>query len=128
MSVLAYIKPICKDTDGAYEYDFFFSDTPEYVWGPFWDEANPSSLGDITPDQTTYSTVYRVKTDLPLKTFQETTCYSMEYTTYKIFPLAWIDIENLEEYPEFGRLAMYFGEEMEEIERKLASYQWKFRK
>jgi len=128
MSVLAYIKPICKDTDGTYEYDFFFSDTPEYVWGPFWDEVNPSSLGDITPDQTTYSTVYRVKTDLPLKTFQETTCYSMEYTTYKIFPLAWIDIENLEEYPEFGRLAMYFGEEMEEIEKKLALYQWKFRK
>lgn len=124
--VLVYVKPICKNVDKTYEYDFFFSETPEYVWGPDWDINCPASNGDLTPDSTTYSTVYRVKCDLPLKTLEETTCYSMEYATYGVFPLSWIDIENLDEYPEHGRLAMYFGESENDIIEKLNKYNWIF--
>jgi hypothetical protein len=108
-SVLVYVKPICKNTDGTYEYDFFFSETPEYVWGQDWDVDNPAINGDLTPDQTTYNKVYRVKTTLPLKTIEETSCYSLEYATFGILALAWIDIENLDEYPENGRATMHFG-------------------
>ena len=125
--VLAYIKPICKNNDNTFEYDFFFTETPEYVWGPDWEINNPSSNGDITPDPTTYSKIRRVQTNLPLKTFEETTCYSMEYTTYQIFPLGWIDIENLDVYPEKGRIAMYFGEEEDNIIDKLLIYNWTFK-
>lgn len=122
--LLAYIKPVCKNTDGTFEYDFFFTETPEYVWGQFWDVAKPASNGDMTPDQTTYSEIYRVKTDLPLKTLQETTCHSMEYATYGILALGWIDIENLTEYPENGRMVMRFGETFEDIGIKLAKNNW----
>lgn len=125
--VLVYVKPFCKNTNGTYEYDFFFSKTPEYVWGPDWDINVPSSNGDITPDESTYSKTRRAKTTLPLKTIEETSCYSMEYATYGIFPLAWIDIENLDEYPENGRLTMYFGEDETEIIEKLAKYSWEFK-
>lgn len=125
--VLVYVKPVCKNTNGTYEYDFLFSSTPEYVWGPEWDINVPSSNGDITPDNTTYSKTRRVKTTLPLKTFEETSCYSMEYTIYGIFALCWIDIENLDEYPENGRLTMYFGENEEEIVKKLSIYSWEFK-
>ena len=128
MSVLVYIKPVCKNTDGTFEYDFFFSDTPEFVWGQFWDVDNPSSNGDMTPDETTYSEIYRVKTNLPLKTIQETTCYSMEYATYGIMALGWIDIENLEEYPEFGRMPLHFGDSFEDVELNLGNYEWKLEK
>lgn len=124
--VLVYIKPFCKNTDGTYEYDFFFSDTPEYVWGPDWDVNSPASNGDITPDSTTYSKVKRVRTNLPFKTLSETTCYSMEYATYKIMALAWIDIENLDEYPEYGRLTMHFGDTETEVKDKLSKYNWNF--
>lgn len=127
-SVLVYVKPICKNTNGTYEYDFFFSNTPEYVWGPDWDINVPSSNGDITPDATTYSKIQRVKTTLPLKTIEETSCYSMEYATYGILALSWIDIENLDVYPEFGRLTMYFGEKEEDIVGKLSLYSWEFKK
>lgn len=126
--VLVYIKPICKNTNKTYEYDFFFSSTPEYVWGPDWDIDNPASNGDITPDSTTYSKIRRVKTNLPLKTVEETSCYSMEYATYGILALAWIDIENLDIYPENGRLTMYFGEKEEDIIEKLSKYNWEFKK
>ena len=50
----------------------------------------------------------------------------MEYATYGILALAWIDIENLDVYPENGRLTMYFGTPENEIEEKLNLYNWKF--
>ena len=125
--VLVYVKPICKNTDNTYEYDLFFSETPEYVWGPDWDVDSPASNGDITPDSTTYSEIKRIITNLPLTTLEETTCYSMEYATYQIMALAWINIENLDEYPENGRLAMYFGETKDEIINKLQKYNWDFK-
>lgn len=124
--VLVYVRPVCKNTDGTFEYDFFFSDTPDFVWGPDWDVNSPASNGDITPDSTTYSKIRRIRTNLPLKTIEETTCYSMEYATYGILALAWIDIENLDTYPEKGRLTMYFGTPEKEIEEKLNLYSWKF--
>ena len=125
--VLVYVKPIGKNINGTYEYDFFFSSTPEYVWGPEWDVNVPLANGDMTPDSTTYSKTRRVKTTLPLKTIEETSCYSIEYATYGIFALCWIDIENLDEYPENGRLTMYFGEDEEEIVKKLSIYSWEFK-
>lgn len=125
--VLVYVKSAGKNTDGSYDYDLFFSDTPEYVWGPSWDVDNPSSNGDLTPDSTTYSLVKRVKTTLPLKTAEETSCYSMEYATYGILALSWIDIENLDVYPEFGRMVLHFGDKISTVEEKLSYYDWKLK-
>ena len=126
--VLVYVRPAFKNTDGTYEYELFFSDTPDFVWGPAWDVDNPSLNGDITPEESTYSSVYMVKTTLPLKTAEETSCYSMEYATYKILALAWIDIENLEEYPEHGRTALHFGDSLESVGVKFALYGWEMKK
>lgn len=125
--VLVYVKPICKNTNGTYEYDFFFSETPEYVWGPDWDIDTPSSNGDLTPEESTYSEIKRVITTLPLKTLEETSCYSMEYATYGILALAWIDIENLEEYPENGRMTLKFGFSKDKVESLLDSQSWNFK-
>ena len=124
--VLVYVKRVCKNTDGTYEYDFFFSETPEFVWGPCWDVDSPFSNGDISPDKTTYSQIKRVITTLPLKTIEEKTCYSMEYATYRIFALSWIDIENLDEYPEHGRMVLKFGDDIQKVSEMLSEYDWHF--
>lgn len=124
---LVYVRNSGKNTDGTFVYDFFFSDTPEFVWGQSWDIGSPVNNGDLTPDSTTYSLVKRVITTLPLKTAEETACYSMEYATYGILALCWIDIENLDEYPKNGRLPMYFGESYYSVEDKLNLYGWKFK-
>lgn len=124
--VLVYVRPAYKNTDGTYEYDFFFSQTPEYVWGPDWDVPNPSICGDVSPEESTYSSIRRVSTTLPLKTAEETSCYSMEYVTFGILALAWIDIENLTEYPEHGRMTLHFGDSFDKVEEKLAEYGWEF--
>ena len=126
MAVLVYVKLAYKNTDGTYEYDMFFSETPEFVWGPKWDVDNPVINGDLTPEESTYSYTRRVETTLPLKTAEETSCLPMEYVTYGILALAWIDIENLDEYPQHGRMTLHFGDSEEDVEAKLAEYDWTF--
>ena len=88
----------------------------------------PSICGDISPEESTYSQIYTVKTNLPLKTAEETSCYSMEYTTHRILALAWIDIENLTEYPKFGRMTLHFGDSFESVGNKLSLYGWELEK
>lgn len=118
--VLVYVKPANKLNDGTYEYELFYSNTPEIVWGPDWDIDSPVSCGDITPDDTTYSEIEKIRTTLPLKTVEETSCYSMEYAINKVVALAWVDIENLEEYPtEEGRCVLHFGDDKEKVNNTL---------
>lgn len=122
--VLVFVKPICKNTDQTYEYDLFFSDTPDIVWGVDWECNTPGLItsDEITPDSTTYSKVVRIKLPFPLKTVQETYCYSMEYAIARIIALSWIDIENMEEYPEKGRMVLYFGDTFERVQGVLSEF------
>ena len=122
--VLVFVKPICKNTDQTYEYDLFFSNTPDIVWGVDWEVNTPGlvSSDEITPESTTYNKVIRIKTTFPLKTIQETYCYSMEYAIARIIALSWIDIENMEEYPEKGRMVLYFGDTFEHVKGILSEF------
>ena len=122
--VLIFVKPICKNTDQTYEYDLFFSNTPDIVWGVDWEVNTPGliSTDEITPDSTTYNKVVRIKIPFPLKTVQETYCYSMEYAIARIIALSWIDIENMEEYPEKGRMVLYFGDTLEHVQGVLSEF------
>lgn len=122
--VLIFVKPICKNTDQTYEYDLFFSNTPDIVWGVDWEVNTPGlvSTDEITPDSTTYNKVVRIKLPFPLKTVQETYCYSMEYAIARIIALSWIDIENMEEYPEKGRMVLYFGDTFEHVQGVLSEF------
>lgn len=123
--VLIFVKPICKNTDQTYEYDLFFSNTPDIVWGVDWEVNTPGlvSTDEITPDPTTYNKVVRIKIPFPLKTVQETYCYSMEYAIARIIALSWIDIENMEEYPEKGRMVLYFGDTFEHVQGVLSEFE-----
>ncbi len=122
---LIFIKP--KGTVlGQYEYDFLFSETPEIVYGPDWDYPNPSICSNVNPDPTTYDIIKSVRTTLPLKTIQETSCYSMEYAMNGIIALGWIDIEGLEEYPENGRMVFHYGDDMEKVISLLDLYDYHF--
>ena len=123
-TVLVFVKPICRNTDQTYEYDLFFSDTPDIVWGVDWECNTPGLVAsdEITPDSTTYNKVVRIKLPFPLKTVQETYCYSMEYAIARIIALSWIDIENMEEYPEKGRMVLYFGDTFEHVQGVLSEF------
>lgn len=112
---LVYVKPFSK-----LEYDLFFSETPDVVWGVDWDVNVPNILGDLTPDSSTYSKVIRIFSPLEFTTIEETSCYSMEYAINKIVALSWINISNLEEYPEQGRCVLHFGDSIEKVKEILS--------
>lgn len=116
---LVYVRPVGKTNDDIYEYDLLFSEYPDDVWSLYWDDPNPSSCGDLTPDATTYSVVKRIGIKYELVTIQETNCFSMEHATHNIVALSWINIENLEEYPSEGRGVLHFGDDFDLVQRKL---------
>lgn len=124
--VLVYINKVCDNADGSHEYDFVFSECPEDVWALEWDVYNPSSCEYTFPEETTISNIYRAKTKLPLRLVQQTGCYSIEYATLGILALGWIDIENLPEYPEHGRMVFHFGDSKDKVSGLLGKYNYEF--
>ena len=75
---LVYINPIGKDSNDLYEYEFFFSETPDIVWGQDWNIACPAACENTLPDPETYSEVKTLKTEIPLFCVQQNTCFSIQ--------------------------------------------------
>ena len=75
---LVYINPIGKNSNDLYEYEFFFSETPDIVWGQDWNIACPAACENTLPDPETYSEVKILKTEIPLFCVQQNTCFSIQ--------------------------------------------------
>ena len=113
--------------DGMYHYKLFLSSTPDDVWGIDWDIDNISStyenIEDSVPDSSTYEKIVEISSKYPLKTIEETSCYSMEYATYGLIALSWIDIDRMEVYPEEGRMVLHFGETTENLKEIFKNFE-----
>ena len=123
---LVYVKYINTDIDGNFVYELLFSENPETVWGVYWDELNPSSCGDLTPEKTTYSIVKRIRSPYKLTTVQECSCLTMEHAVDGIMALSWIDINVLDEYPSNGRMTLHFGDDITIVEKILTPFEIEF--
>lgn len=117
---LVYVKPLCKNINGTFEYQLFFSETPDVVWGVDWNVEVPNSIKDLTPEKSTYSEIVNIKSTFPFKTIEETSCYSMEYAINGIIALSWVDIENLEDYPP-SRAVLHFNDSYDEVKKILSN-------
>ena len=111
---LVYVNPIGKDSSDMYEYEFFFSETPDVVWGEKWHIQCPSACGDMKPDEETYSVIKRLRTEKKLFCAQENSCFSMQDAIDHIIALCFEDINGLPEYPEH-RFVVPFGEKYEDV-------------
>lgn len=117
---LVYVRPIGKTVHDMYEYEFFFSETPDIVWGLDWNEQCPGACGDLTPDATTYTHIVRLTSIIPFFCAQENTCFSLQDCIDGVLAIAFEDISEYEEYPEPLRLIFHFGESYDSVEDKLA--------
>ena len=75
---LVYVNPVGVNSEGQNEYDFFFSETPETVWGEDWNVSSPAACANTLPQEDTYSVVKRLVTDVDFFCAQENTCFSMQ--------------------------------------------------
>lgn len=117
---LAYVRPVGQNVHGMYEYEFFFTETPETVWGQDWNELCPSACGDIPPDPSTYVEIERLSTMIKFTCAQENSCFSMQDMIDGVICCVSESLDGLEEYPTPFRIVFKFGEKKEKVEDLLA--------
>lgn len=120
---LVFVRPIGANAIGFNEYEFFFSVTPDNVWGEDWEQQCPSACGELLPDESTYNEIKRLKTKIKFGLAQENSCFSMQDCIDHCICLCYEDISELEEYPEPYRIVLNFGETLESVEHKLSGRQ-----
>lgn len=120
---LCFINKMGQDIDKKIAYEFLFSTAEQLndVWGQNWNVKPAGICGDIPPEDSTYDKVKLLKTDVVLDLAQDNMCYSMQDCIDGGIALG---IENLSapdaEYPENGRIIFHFGENIKDVEYKLA--------
>ena len=75
---LIYVRMIGENGEGEYEYELFFSETPDIVWGEDWAEQCPAAIGDIPPDEKVVSCVKRIISPYKINCAQNNFCFSMQ--------------------------------------------------
>ena len=116
---LVYVNPVGKDSNDLFEYEFFFSETPENVWGEDWNIACPAACGDTLPDPTTYSEIKTIKTDIPLFCAQQNTCFSLQDCIDEIISLVYCVEDDI-------IFSFKFSETYENVARTLNDYNINF--
>ena len=115
---LVFIDNVGTNLDDKYVYQLHFSETPEVVWGEFWNICPCSIVPTIIPDKATITQIYEVELDYEISTVVNNSCFSMQDCIDRIISLGWIDFTekiNIE-----GRLIKFdFGEHFVETENKM---------
>ena len=117
---LCFIRLIGEENDGYYRYEFIFTDNPDEVWGEDWEHKPIGLINNPIPSDDYLTEIHIVKTKIKLDLIQNNMCFSMQDCLDGIVALAWQNIDELDAYPEDGRIYFMFGETLEEVERKLA--------
>ena len=112
---LIYVRMIGENGEGEYEYELFFSETPDIVWGEDWAEQCPAAIGDIPPDEKVVSCVKRIISPYKINCAQNNFCFSMQDSIDGIISLCWCfdDSDNL-------LFKFNFGEKYDLVKNKLS--------
>lgn len=119
---LVYSEKITDNNSrGLHEYELYFSEAPELVWGEDWNASCPAACGKegIRPDESTYQAIKRLECSVPFNCISENTCFSCQDMIDQIVACMWEDISDYDEYPEPSRFVFKFGETLEDIVSKL---------
>lgn len=117
---LCFIRLIGEENDGYYRYEFIFTDNPDEVWGEDWEHKPIGLINNPMPSDDYLTEIHIVKTKIKFDLIQNNMCFSMQDCLDGIVALAWQNIDELDAYPEDGRIYFMFGESLEDVERKLA--------
>jgi hypothetical protein len=124
---LVFVNDTGKTTDGKNRYDFLFAKDPSLTFGEKW-TVLPIGIcrnQDKLPSEETYDFINSIETNIELILGKDNKCVSYMSVQDKIVAVAWENIENYEEYPEY-RLVFHYGESYDEIVKKLSQKDIKF--
>ena len=115
---LVFIDNVGTNLDEKYVYQLYFSETPEVVWGEFWNICPCSIVPTIIPDKATITEIYEIELDYEMNTVVNNSCFSMQDCIDRIISLGWIDFS--EKIVLNGKLLKFdFGEHFLETENKV---------
>ena len=117
---LCFIRLIGEENDGYYRYEFIFTNNQNEVWGEDFDQKPACLVNDLMVSDEYVTEIHIVKTKIKLDLIQDNCCFSMSDCFDGIVSLAWENLDDVDEYPEDGRLYFMFGETLEDVSRKLA--------
>lgn len=117
---LAFVNLVGKEEDGNYRYEFIFTDNPDECYGEDF-EYKPCSLVNNLMIADEYKTeTHIVKTKIKFDLIQNNGCFGMQDAFDGVVSIAYENIDDYEEYPEDGRLVFMFGDDFDDVSRKLA--------
>jgi hypothetical protein len=114
---LIYVHEIGFDHEDKYFYEFIFSDSVDNIDAEGWD-SYPASGNPTSPSGDIVKQVGKIEINSNLIVAQNNEQFSMWDSTDGVIPLAWENIDGLEEYPT-NRLVFPFGISLTEVNNKL---------
>ena len=116
---LVFVNLIGNGNDGNYVYELLFSLESTEAWGEDWEVRPAAICCNIAPSEDSFDLRKVVTCPIKFDLAKKSGCFSMQDCTDGIIPLAWENIDDLEEYPEDGRVILRFGDTYERVEDKL---------
>jgi len=117
---LCFIRLVGEENDGLYRYEFIFTENIDECWGEDFDQKPACLVNNLMVDDKYVDEVHTVRTNIKFDLVQNNCCFSMSDCYDGIVAVAWENIDELDEFPEDGRLFFMFGETISDVERKLA--------
>lgn len=117
---LCLINLIGEENDGYYRYEFIFTSDIDNVWGENFDQKPACLVNDLMVNDEFITEIHIVKMKIKLDLIQNNCCFSISDAYDGILSIAYESLDGYDSFPEDGRLYFMFGEELKEVERKLA--------
>lgn len=113
---LVFIRFIGEENDGYYAYELMFSNNIEKFE---IEKDNDYCCLCQTIIPATKTIIHKVKMKIKLSLIQDNCCFSFKHSKLGIVALAYENIDNYDEYPD-DRIILFYGDEYDDVERKLA--------
>ena len=117
---LCFIRLIGEENDGFYRYEFIFTDNIDEVFGEDFNQKPACLVNDLMVNDEYVTEIHIVRTKIKLDLIQNSCCFSVSDAYDGIISIAWQNIDDMDEFPEDGRIFFKFGETINEVEEKLA--------
>ena len=118
---LCFIKYVGENSNG-HEYEFYFTNTIDEVWGEDFDVMPSFLVPNLTPYEKCYDLIKKVTLgeEIYLDLATADSCHTFQDCIDHVISLAAQNLNNLTEYPKEGRLIFNFGESFDSVENKLS--------
>lgn len=115
---LIYIHNVGLTAENKFQYDFYFIPKNLTLCNENWQNEIAGLFNEkFIPDENTKT--YSLITNIPLGLITNNLCLGMKHAIDGVVALAWEDISDYEEYPEEGRLILYYGMTLNEVKKIL---------